>query len=374
MKLKKITMLLLAGAMTAGLAATGCGAASPDKTVATVNETPIPLGLANFSAQYTAVDYDTYYMAYFGDDMWTEKNGDDGTTLTDSVKENTLDALKEYYLLEEHMSDYGVEMTAADNDAIDAAVSAFMSANTAQALDTMGAEETYVREFLRLNTLQKKMYNAIVADVDTNVTDEECAQKTFSYVRISKAASDDDTEEVSEEQAAADAKTKAEKILTAAQTKSAEDSLETAAKDNDANKSTCSYGASDLSEDDNSTYLELEVLQAADRLADGEMATELIETDKYYYVLRMDNTNDTEAAERERESIINDRKTQLYQSIVNSYKESAQWTVDEDVWKPVNFDTLYTKQKTTADTTTDTTADSADDAADTETDAADDGE
>ena len=43
-----------------------------------------------------------------------------------------------------------------------------------------------------------------------------------------------------------------------------------AADDNDANKSTCAYGTADLNEDDNSTYLELEVLQAAEKLGEGE--------------------------------------------------------------------------------------------------------
>lgn len=365
MKLKKITMLLLAGAMTAGLALTGCGT-DPDAAAATVNETAISLGLANFAAQCTAVEYDTYYMSYFGEDMWTKETGDDGTTMTDTVKKSTLETLEEYYLLEEHMDDYGVSLTAEDNDAIDAAVADFMSANTDEALKAMGADEDIVREYLRLNTIRQKMYDAIVADTDTNVSDEECAQKTFSYVRVSKTASGDDAEEKAEEQAAAEAKETAEKILAAAQTGSSEDPLETAAEDNDANKSTCSYGSGDLDEDDNSTYLELDVLQAADALADGEYAKELVETDSYYYVIRMDDTDDQEAAERERESIISDRKTALYQETVSGYKESAQWSVDEDVWKSVNFDTLFTKVHDETDTQTD--ADSTAEAA-TETDA-----
>ncbi len=366
MKLKKVTMLLLAGVMAAGLALTGCGA-DPDAAAATVNETPISLGLANFAAQCTAVEYDTYYMSYFGEDMWTRETGDDGTTMTDSVKKTTLETLEEYYLLEEHMDDYGVELTAEDQDAINAAAADFMSDNTDEALKAMGADEDIVREYLWLNTIRQKMYDAIVADTDTNVSDEECAQKTFSYVRVSKQASGDDSEEKTEEEAAAEAKEKAEKILAAAKTGSSEDPLKTAAEDNEANTSTCSYGSGDLSEEDNSTYLELEVLQAADALADGEYAAEPLETDGYYYVLRMDDTDDSEAAERERASIISDRQTALYQDTVNGYKESAQWSVDEDVWKSVNFDTLFTKTHTDSATQTDTNTDS-DAAADNGTD------
>ena len=76
MKLKQFSALALAGVITAGAALTGCGSIDPEKTVATVNSIPISLGLANFAAQFTAVDYDTYYMSYFGQDMWnTDPSG-----------------------------------------------------------------------------------------------------------------------------------------------------------------------------------------------------------------------------------------------------------------------------------------------------------
>ena len=71
MKLKRLSALALAGVITAGMALTGCGFLDPEATVATVNGIPISLGLANFAAQFTAVDYDTYYMSYFGQDMWS---------------------------------------------------------------------------------------------------------------------------------------------------------------------------------------------------------------------------------------------------------------------------------------------------------------
>ena len=65
MKLKQLSALAVAGVIVAGMAMTGCGSMDPDIAVATVNSIPIRLGLANFVAQYTAVDYDAYYMSYF---------------------------------------------------------------------------------------------------------------------------------------------------------------------------------------------------------------------------------------------------------------------------------------------------------------------
>ena len=365
MKLKKLSILALSGVLMTGTVLTGCGSINPDKTVATVNGTEISLGLANYMAQYTAVDYDTYYMSYFGQDMWTKQSGDNAETMTDRVKANTLQSLEEYYLLEEHMDEYGVSLTEDEMNKIASAAADFMSANTEEALEAMGATEEYVKEQLRLATLQQKMYDAIVAGADTNVSDEECAQKTFSYVRVSKTASTDEAESTTDEEAAAEAKDKAQQILDEALTGSSEDPLQTAAEAHDASKATCSYGTKDLqSEDDNSTYLDMAVLEAADKLGEGEYNKTLIDTDKYYYVIRMDSLDDKDAAERERQSIISDRKQALYDETLNGYKDAAQWSVDDKAWEPVNFDTIYSKalQQTSGDTQAESTDGSTTDA------------
>lgn len=280
--------------------------------------------------------------------------------MTDSVKNNTLETLEEYYLLEQHMADYGVEITDAELQEARAAAAQFIADNTDEAIKAMSATEDDITEFLRLNLIQSKMREAIIADVDTNVPDEDCAQKTFSYVRVSKtvsASSDEeseDAEEKTDEQKAAEAKEKAQKILDAALTGSQEDPLQAAADDNDANKSTCAYGTADLNEDDNSTYLELEVLQAAEKLGEGEFSKTLIETDNYFYIIRMDSLFDQDATDRKRASIISDREDELYDSTVDGYKEAADWTIDDKVWESVNFDTIYTKAQTNAENTSDT--------------------
>lgn len=365
MERKRIVTLMLAGVVAAGTALTGCGSLNMEETVATVNGTPISLGLANFAAQFTAVNYDTYYMSYFGADMWTSDQSGNGETMTKTVKDNTLDSLEEYYLLEQHMEDYGISVTDEELAKAEAAAAQFAEDNTDEALKALCANnQDYVKEFLRLHLIQSKMEAAIVADADRNVPDEDCAQKTFSYVRVSKTAdvsSDDasdgsdgsssgeETEEKTEEQKAAEAKKKAQEILDAALTGSQEDPLQAAADDKDASVSTCSYGASDLDEEENSTSMEPEVLQATEKLKEGEFAKRLIETDSYFYVLRMDSLFDQDATDKKRASIISGREDELYESTVNGYKEAAEWVVDEKVWEPVNFDTIYSKVQTNTD-------------------------
>lgn len=361
MKRKRIVTLALAGVVAASAALTGCGSLNMEETVATVNGTPVSLGLANFAAQLTAVNYDTYYMSYFGADMWTSDQSGSGETMAQTVKDNTLETLEEYYLLEQHMEDYGVSLTDAELAEAETAAAKFVEDNTDEALKALCANnQDYVKEYLRLHLIQSKMEAAITADVDRDVPDEDCAQKTFSYVRVGKTADDasdsadddaseEETEEKTEEQKTAEAKQKAQEILDAAMLGSQEDPLQAAADDKDANVSTCSYGTSDLDEEENSTSLELEVLQEADKLKEGEFAKTLIETDSYFYVLRMDSLFDQEATDEKRASIISGREDELYENTVNGYKETAEWTVDDKVWEPVNFDTIYSKAQTNTD-------------------------
>lgn len=95
--------------------------------------------------------------------------------------------------------------------------------------------------------------------------------------------------------------------------------------------------------------MEPEVLQAAEKLKEGEFAKRLIETDSYFYVLRMDSLFDQDATDKKRASIISGREDELYESTVNGYKEAAEWVVDDKVWEPVNFDTIYSKVQTNTD-------------------------
>ncbi len=380
MKMKKFMAVLAAAAMLSAVPVTGCGSTiDPSKSAATLDGKEIQMGVANFMAQFQAAQTDFYFLSYYGEDMWNSDSGD-GSTMTDSVKESVMDTLEEYYLMDAHAADYGVELTEEEKTAITQAASQFLADNTKQACEKMGATQETVEEMLRLYKIQAKMEEAIHKEIDTNVTDEECAQKTFSYVRFDKTSkpetdSDTQTDDGAEAQADTqtdDAETEIDnKPAAEAFLASAADDFEAAAKEGEYSVLKCSYGAGDLKEEDNTTSMNVEVLKAADKLKDGEMAKDLIEAENSYYIIRMDSTDDKEAAETKKESILNERKSEKYAEVLEAYKKDADWKINESEWKKVNFDELYT-QKAEQTTTDDST--STDDAGDgTGTDTSDDG-
>lgn len=361
MRLKKVTAMLLTAAMLTSFTVTGCGSkVNADAVAATLDGREISMGVANFMAQYQAAQTDLYFLSYYGEDMWNTDSGD-GKTMTDSVKSSVMENIRECYLMDAHAADYHIELTEEEKAAITQAASQFLADNSAEAMSKMGATQETVEEMLRLNKIQAKMRVAIQEEIDTEVSDEECAQKTFSYVRFDKkAASDTATDDSgTDDDAAKDQKEDAEQFL-----KNAADDMEAAAQADEYTVQTCSYGDGDLEgEEENTTSMDLEVLKAADKLKEGKLADQVIETDDSYYVIRMDSTDDKEAAKTKKESILTQRRNDKYAETVENYKKDSEWKINESEWKKVSFDELYTavQEETTTSTDDGTTEDAGTD-------------
>ncbi len=335
MNWKKRTALALAGLMSASVLFAGCGKGiDKDAVVATLGDKEISLGLANFMAQYQAVSYDNMFLSYSGEQMWSNDLFGTGQTMTETVKADVLDAIETNYLLEQHMGDYKVEITDEEIEAMKSAAKQFMEDNTKAAVKALGAEEEFVTEMLRLSRIQSKMREAIEAEVDTEVSDEEAAQRTFSYIEINTEGYYDADSKLVEY-------TEEEKLSLPAKAQetadAAKDDFEKAAEDNGYKVSTYSYGK----DEDNSTMNEA-VTKAADELKEGEVSKLISVEDGNYYIVRLDKEFDEDATEKKKESIVSKRKSDHYTEITDKYKEEAQWEVDEDVWEAVNFDELYT--------------------------------
>lgn len=124
MKFKKVAAALLAAVMISSSAA-GCGSKiDANAAAATLDGKEIPMGVANFIAQYQAVQMDSYFLSYYGEDMWSSDSGE-GTTMTESVKEDVMENLQVLYLLDAHASDYDVALTDEEKEAITQAAAKF---------------------------------------------------------------------------------------------------------------------------------------------------------------------------------------------------------------------------------------------------------
>ncbi len=368
---KKLGAIILTIVLSAGTLLTGCSSSiDSDAVVATYGDEEITLGFANFMARYQQSQYDSYYLSYYGDDMWSTEVTSSGYTMEDQVKEEVMQNIHDLYAIADGMQEYEVELTEDDETAIKDAAAEFMENNSDEAIEQLGATTEYVEQMLRLYTQQQKVQDAIYATVDTDVSDKEAAQRTFSYVAINKTSYTDDdgnTVDYTDEEAAALADTAADFR------KAALKDFDKAAEDSGYDVLTQSYGSAE--DDVDEVALDNAVLKAADKLSKGEIS-DVVETDDYYYIIRLDSEYDEDATQEKKDSIISERQSDAYDEKLEEYETATEWELNDDVWAQVKFDTLFTNvdesedESEEADTTTEsetTSTDEADTATESET-------
>lgn len=363
----RFAALAIAAAMAVS-ALTGCGSGNlnSDDVVAEFGDTKIKAGVAEFYARYQQASYEAYYMPYYGDNMWTTEVSD-GSTYEDSVKNNALDTLKTMYVLETHMDEYNVEYTSDDEAAVAEAAQAFVDANDGEALSASAGNIENVKEVLKLITIQRKMYNAMIEDADTEVSDDEAAQKSMSYAFFSFETTDDsgnkttldDDGKVALKETAMNFQTEA-----ANGTKTFEECAEKAGVE-----------AQTATFDSDTTSPSTDLIKAADVLGEGQV-TDVIETDSGYYVAKVTSMLDREATDAKKTSIISERQQTLYNDLCKEWVDDADITVHENVWKKLDFTkhgvTMKTQSNTDntesgSDSTTDSNTDNTESGTDTNT-------
>lgn len=342
---KRRAAAALAVVLAASMAFTGCSVRN--KAVATVNGEKIPYKVANFYVRYYQASYESYYLQQSSAEFWHEEVEEEGgKTYEELLLQDMIDSLKQMYILEDHMEDYDVEITSDEKADIREAAAQFMRENDEDTVDFMTASEEVVERVLTLVTIQQKMTVAIEADVDTEVSDEEAAQKKMNYVQFSYYTTDEFgmSVELSDEQ-----KEEQKKLAEELQKKAKEsgDLKKTAEKEE--------KGAQEATFDSGSENYAEELIEAADKLKKGEISDMIVAEDGCY-VAQLVSTFDREATDAQKPVIVEERKQELFDETYEKWEKEADYKLDKDVWAKINFDdgiTVKEKEETTESTPTD---------------------
>lgn len=335
--IKRTAVTALAGVMAAGML-TGCGSKKLDgtKTVATVDGTDVPIGILSLITRENQAQAEAMYASFMGGQSYSiwDSDTEDGKTYGEQAVEESLKDLEIMYILKEKAADYKVEVTDDDKAAIAEAASQFIAANSEDTLKELAVSEDQVKTYLELVTYKERIHDSIVADVDTNVTDEEAQQSSFSYVSINTSDLSDDEIKAKKEDA--------QKILDAMNENPDADLNETAKSVDDSYFSldgTFDANASedeDSDEEDSTTtsggYPE-EVLKVLRTLDDGQMGPDVIETDTGFYVVQLKEKMDKDATESKKKSIASTRQEDFYKETTEKWLDEADVTVDKKVLK-----------------------------------------
>lgn len=339
---------ILTAGMCAALAMTaltGCASApNMDDVAATMDGKDITLGEAYFLFRYQQATNEIYLGSLFGDqNMWEQDLTGSGIAYGVTFKEQIMEGLKNMLLAEQHMADYEVEVTEEEKTAITEAAAQFLADNEDEAMKAMGADQEAVERVLTLYTIQNKMRDAIIADADTEVSDEEAAQKAVSFAYFSTAGETDEEGNKTEltEEEKAEVKKQAEEVIAAVQ---GGETLEDAVKavDEEMNVSDTTYGKDD-------TTLNEGIREAADKLKEGEIAAEPVEATSGYYVVQLTSEFDKEATEEKKEEIVSQRQSDLYTEVMEGW-EPESFEINHEVWDKVAFDVKFTAPEAETET------------------------
>lgn len=426
-RLKKIAVIGLSACLALGMLS-GCSKKETfqaDAAAITVNGDEISAGLVKFATHYSQALMESMYKMYMGveDPMDSDIYGN-GSTLGSMIKDDVVSTLERLVLAEQKMSDYNVELTDDEKAAVTEAATRFMDENGEEVLNQMGATQEVVERYLTLRLIQSKMEPQMSADVDTEVSDDEAAQRKIRYTLFraeteaetesetgteAESSSEATTEAVSE--AGTEGETSVEtEAETAAMTEeqtvktksSAETETETASEEASeaAETETGSEAATEASETETETETETEdpamvaakaealakaedliakvkdgedfetasaevdkdatcstltfgsdstsvvegLITATEGLDDGTLVETPIEIDSGYYVAQVISKLDREATDKQKETIIKQRKSDRISELYTEWKDAAEITEDSDILAQITFDFSLTQE------------------------------
>lgn len=278
------------------------------------------------------------------DDVWSEAvPGDDAEydTYGEQFKGESLDTLKTMILSEANQDEYNVEFTDEDQEKCDEVAKKFMQDNSDQSAEAMHASEKSVSNVLRLWTIEERVRAQIIKEADTEVTDEEAGQTTFNYAIVYKKEVDDPEK-------------KAKELVDAMKDST---DFETAASNAKLTAQTVTFTTNDPEYDD----YDKTMIENAEKLKDGECDT-YENKDGNIVVLYMKAVNDKEATESHKDSVISQRKSDLYEDTVDGWKDDSQVIVNKMAWDSIKTDKneVFTEKQTDDNTTANTTVDGDD--------------
>ncbi len=353
--MNKTAKTIVCAVLAAGVLA-GCGEAKIDRTLPaiTVDDETVSLGEAEFYLRAQQAETQKMMETYgfmSGTQFWDQSTtGEDGkeTTYGQQIKDSIRDELAQYLLLRRHAADYDLEMPEEVSKAAAEAAKALYESNT-DVLEELGTTEEEIQDVLVLSAYPDLMKDAMTADVDLEVSDEEAAQCRVVYARIREIETDENGNESEASDETIEAyRASLEQLLADIQEAGEVDEDKIRELADAIDEEHIMVGSTSYGKDDQ--FLPEEVTAAAETLQDGETYDEVIETSQgYLYLIHMVSVLDRDATDLEKQSIASQRQQEAYDAIVQEWMDGAEISTGDN-WNSLTVLDSEPWRATTAET------------------------
>lgn len=311
---------------------TACGnhTASDKKEIAfTVNGEEIGLREWNFYVRMNQMQWEKSYLDVYGDEMWSEKLDEEGTTLADSLKEEVFDTILQIHLTNQHAEEYQIALDEDNREELRARAADFMEGYHKALLDYAQADEDFVYERLCERELSRLISEAAVQDFVPEISEEDVHREGICYVLISTTGLRDTEGNLtpfSEEEVMARTRL-AQEVCEEAK---ARGDLEAVAEEKELTPILSSMGEAEDGQ-------EPLMLEAAKALAVGEIS-EPVETEEGWFIVQHTSDYDEEGTSYFREHLSNMAREEEYTRIYEAWKAEAMIVENTEVMEKVDVE------------------------------------
>ena len=263
------------------------------------------------------------YETVFDARIWAEEV--DGISMGDYTKDLVKDTVEHMLFLVRMAEDRDITLTQEEKDLVQEAAEAYMATydEPEELPFTVDTVEDYYTDLF----LAERVFYQITSSVDTEVSTDEARIIDVQYLFFAKSELDEEGNVVALSEASCNKKRqKAEKVLGLIE--EGEDLINLVSE----------YS------DDSSYYLELgrgeydaDFEEAAFALEMGEVSP-VVETTVGYYIIKCTNDNVSDDYERRKESIVLERRTELFASVYGEYSEGAELYYNERFWNAYDIE------------------------------------
>lgn len=298
-----------------------------DAIVMTIGENEITLREMYFMLKWNQSTYQAMASAQFGEN-WYEQDLTGEGPFGDYIKDSIISQTEEMYILCDNAEKYNISLSEEELAEIETVVAEMMASNTEEALGAMGLTEDIARKVATKYTLWAKVYNEIIRDVDTTVTTEEAAQKTYAYIyqqlttyNEDGTTSDMSTDEINSYYAL---------LQMVKDDVEGGKTFDEAAEEYGFSVATHSFG-----KQDDGTFNDINGL--ADELKVGEVS-DIIPVDGGVFLLCLESDFDEEATETARTTLASEKQLEAFEAEYEQLKEGVKIELDEELWATCTFE------------------------------------
>ena len=354
--MKRAASVAMAALLSMSLLA-GCG--KSNETVAnpalTFDGEAFSMEEALFYTYTMRLQYETYY----GPEFW-DMELEEGKTYGDELKTQVQDSLVKMLVLNAKADDYKVKLGDEDMESITAYIESFKEAVTEEEMAEEGITEEIMQSTLEKIYTASYVFDAMVADEEVELTDEEKADAVCRRVQhilittteTTKQDADGNPVEMTEDEIAAykeERKAFAESVLEKAQ--AGEDfkalSDEYTSENAGFEFAFDKYGFDPV----NYSYMVEAFYTASWELAEGEISG-LVESDYGYHIIKCVSENDETATQAALDLIESELQYTAFDETLQQMTAEAQYTIS-DAWKDYKI-TSKVVEETAVETTVET--------------------